>query len=630
MRALLRKDAPWLLGFAAAGLLVQQVVLFDSFHGAELWFEPQDRFGPATLSFLWAAATLLGVCAGLFEEVTGTRDYLLHRPVSPARLFWTRHLGGALVVTIWILLGPSLHWLFARLTSDDAALADGHRWWRFVADGTPGLVFYAVGVFSAALARRPVLAVPLAALAGLGVLAVFAFGQFAEPAWPLFSAGVVPLSLAFGAALLFTARQCEREGRDLDRPPARARLVAAVVALGLTAIGPAVALYLVQASALRDLFRNYPVISQRRDGTAILLGRRGNTVFWRVDEFHEPTGTKATRVQVLWDPYAVMFRPESASEDDRGPATHFGGVRYWRIPCPGPMRCYFGSDGLVGLTVSGRPGTPGPAGTRTLGKAGGGRFSPRTRVIGRAFDRRALLGDPEDGGVWIYDLEGEAPAFVRVPLPNDDRFVDDLSFGRAGLLIKGARTDYQLDEDGFARALPPAQRSATDQTHARPAPPQVQQLGAYGLSVSLPGNEGTFTHVFAPYTSAEKTLVLYSRVPALARAPLLELLSVAGTSAPPATHAEQMQPSVLLDPIVARGARVPLVLDLSLAGLLVGLAWWRLARLQVPVRRRIFWIGQVALFGPAGYVACHMLESRRARRTLPLDPARPLLIKSAA
>jgi hypothetical protein len=629
MKALLRKDAPWLLGFAASGLVIHLLMLLDSFHAAELWMEPEDRFGPATLMVWWAAATLLGLCAGLIDEVFGARDYLVHRPVSPARLFWTRHLGGGLVLASWILLGPTLHLAVTRLIGEAGALVDRGRWWLYVRDGTPALVFYAAGVFSAALARRRVLALPLAALISVGVLALAVCGQFADEPWPVIAGGVVPLSIALAGLLLLLAFRLEREGRDRDRPASPIRLGATTVALLLASVGPLVAIYMTQGSALRDLLASYPVISRLDSGAPVLLGRHGNTFYWRVDDRHRPIEGATPHRVPDWDPYTLLY-PPTRDEADLGRGHVFDGVRYWRIDCPRPMQCYLGSDGLVHLTGR-RPGRPGfQPFARNLGKQGGARFSPRAQVLGHAFGGQAMLGDPDDGGVWTYDLARAEPAFTRVPVPTDDRFVTDQSIGRMGVVIAGTRGLYQWGDDGFLPAPSAWRHTQADSDRPPSLEPRVEPLGPFSFRVTVPDFSGTFSHLYAPYTLAEKMFVVYLAVPGLARPPLLSVLSLATAARPLARRGQEIQPAVLLDPMVSRGAGGLVILDLALAAGLIALTWRRLRRLGTGLRRQLFWATIVGLLGVIGYLACRLLETSRAWREVEQEPARPLLIRTVA
>ena len=106
------------------------------------------------LAFGCTAATVLGLVAGLVEDVTRTREYLLHRPVSVERVFWTRHGLGLAIVAAWMVLAPALHLAGSHLFSPNAALLDDSRLLMFDRpQGLPALLFYALGVWVATFPR---------------------------------------------------------------------------------------------------------------------------------------------------------------------------------------------------------------------------------------------------------------------------------------------------------------------------------------------------------------------------------------------------------------------------------------------------------------------------------------------
>ncbi len=84
MRALLRKDAFWMLTMAVDGMVIGLVAMTSVSNGAGVWYRPDDKFGPGSLVFFWIAAGYdsqtalfgllhgvgyLGLCALIFWAV---------------------------------------------------------------------------------------------------------------------------------------------------------------------------------------------------------------------------------------------------------------------------------------------------------------------------------------------------------------------------------------------------------------------------------------------------------------------------------------------------------------------------------------------------------------------------------
>jgi hypothetical protein len=621
VRSLLRKDAAWLIGFALGGLLVELALQIDL--GAEVWIRPEDHFARRALLFFWIGATPLGLWAGLYEDFARTREYLLHRPVSHRRLFWTRQLGCALVMASWILLVPLLH--LAVTTSDraDGALVDRSRLLLFFADGVPAVIFQAQAVFFATLVRRPVLAVPLALAGGLMMMAVFGAAQGAGVPWPVLSSPVAAAAtaLVLALALLMCAERQERQGRDADRPWSTARLARSGPALVvLVTLGVALLFRLTQYSAASGLTHLYPEMALAPDGQPFLLRRLSGNVAVRVDAQHRTVPGPVSVGLILYRPTTIL-RPErdadwtletAPSIGERG--ERFRGVRYQHVSCflgrEQEARCYVGSDGRVHLLrYQERPDQQGPFYFEHITKEGGRLFSPRAQVLGGSWGKVALIGDPEDGSVWAYDPEIDTGGFRRVELPGGDRFVRHV---RAGAAIQGARGFYVVTPQGRAEPAPPRLAKQLEGAGPRPAQrgAQVQPLGVLRFAVSLPSARG-FRHEYRPYRLAEKAALLWVTAPSLLRSPALGLLSRFTEEGTDPARADNAGLAVFLDPVVRLSAPL-LALNALVALALAALTLRRLHRLRVPMTRRLLWTGTVLLAGAAGYACARAVETNRA------------------
>jgi hypothetical protein len=644
MTALLRKDALWLLGLGAAGIFIGLVVMVDQ-AGAALWYRPDPLggFGPGSLVFHWIAATVLGLCAGLIEETVRTHDYLRHRPVSHARLFWTRQLGGALVVLGWIVLLPGLHLAGTLLFHHDRPLVEPDRFWTYVNQGSVGLAFYGLGVLSAALVRRTLLAVVVAGALSLVMLAAFGLGFYASAKWSLPAASEWVIALGLGLVLTAVAGRLEREGRDLDRPVSRARLLATACSLVLVAAAGAMFLHVIQLDFRRDIVNDYPNIARRPDGKMVLMVEKGYIPSWATDDRHN-------RIEGSVEGAEVLFQPHPPRERRDEPlASHgriFKGVRYQVVSCGIPGRCFVGSDGRLHVYRK-RLGEDGPAIVQHVGKATGGTFSSRAQPVGY-WGRVAVIADRQDGQIWRYDLDGRGPAFEPVPLPGGDRFVEDITwpmsdarllnnelFGPGMTAVRGERGVYISEKGGFVVAPPPLVAAAARLERQRHRPTATVELrGPVSFDVSVPASDGgpVFTHAYGPYGLADKAIYGEMLALSLLRPPVLSTISLAFPRTPPALgNPTDEDARILLDPLVMLGNHWILVAHLLVTGLLVGLTLRRLGRLGVPGARRAGWAVAVATLGPAAYVVCRACETARAWQPLAAPEAKPaLLIRSAA
>lgn len=82
MNALLRKDLPWLAGFAVAGAVIELLVL-GSQEAGHFWIVPDARFGAAVVAFHWSAASILGLWSALFDDVARTPSTCFTVPSRP-------------------------------------------------------------------------------------------------------------------------------------------------------------------------------------------------------------------------------------------------------------------------------------------------------------------------------------------------------------------------------------------------------------------------------------------------------------------------------------------------------------------------------------------------------------------
>lgn len=258
--ALLRKDRPWLLGFLALGGAVSEAAFLDSGFSNVFVFA-HSRFAQDLELLLAPLTILLGLCSTLSDDFRSTRDFLRHRPLTPARIFWTRNLAALCVMVAWMAIGVASTWL--------------HEWLSpFGLEGACAnpSVFGALGAMTAGLALVHALvtlsfSLPTRWFHRVWLAALLVFSRYALQSW-LGSAApswfICVLLLVLGTfVLLLAASRCESAGHDPDRAtPGRTLVGAAGVTLAAASLFGAVTMSGWQGAALRGLQRVRPMMGQ--------------------------------------------------------------------------------------------------------------------------------------------------------------------------------------------------------------------------------------------------------------------------------------------------------------------------------------------------------------------------------
>jgi hypothetical protein len=663
MRALLRKDRYWLLGFAIAGLVIQLGLQATQ---SRVWTRPDNNFTQIALAFGWIVAGLMGLTAALIDEVTRTREYLHHRAVSPERIFWTRQAACLTIIAAWIVVVPALHLGLTLLIREDTAVIDVGRYWSLVDEASPTFVFYATVYFCSTLVRRLVWALPLAVL-GSGFAVAFTIESTGEyTRW----GGPIPLILVcllLTSVLLAAALANERQAREADLPwtPQRLRL-AGVMLLLIAVPGASFCLFGLQDSIRQGLNQLYPDVARIAGGAPTLVGHRllGRGKPVRLDDQHRVLGdVPPESVATLWTP---RYDPSSARRSFAALASRgswFRGQRYTSLYCASPLHCFASSDGVItvirevddlyrrmfdDLDPDGLPG-----GIHRVGIGPGDQpFPLQAMPIGQWWDGTAYVGDPESGLLWSAQLDVADPHFAPVALPGGDRFRSDLlADARTRILwpagspfyrviVAGDHGVYVPGEEGVWISAPAAVIKLLGQDAANRGLRFVTTpTGAFSFVLDVtdtstgPDSQlaprSVLHHLYMPRTALEKTVAGALTVTSLLRPPIFavpsRLFSVHVHHSP--------GPTWLIDPAMRLGSVWLLIGNLFLAAGLAALINRRLARLQAPSGRVWFWTGAVLLGGAPAFVCARLIETRRAWQRVPApDPASVaprLLIESA-
>jgi hypothetical protein len=632
VRALLRKDLRWVVFLAVTGVLFHLVIQAAE-NAADIWIFPQERYGWIGLWFHAVAATILGLLATVSEDLTQTREYLVHRPVSPARLFWTRQLSATIVLASWVLLVPVLHLAGTLLWRSDAELVDSGRLWLFIADGGGAFLFYALAVLSGSVVRRPLLAFLLAASTSL-IAAVLLLVILFAGHLPVALSFVVPLfCVGIAALLLVGAERAQRHRPDPDRPwPAdRLRWTAPLLA-AVVAVASSFAVTALQLVSRQALLEEYPMVIDHPAGPVLAVETDDRRALVQVDDQHRPIRPLSVEDPPrLWrprelEPFGGLPRPRSDSFPQYG--WQFRGQM-----CSDPVstegrRAFPCSDGYVHLV-------------RTRGHAATGSFRPSYRRLGKGPDNRpfsasavwvsdngvVLVSDPADSGVWLLDPREDPAAFGRLELPGGDRFVGRArlmvphppyhAVGRPRLAVHGARGVYLWNGGDFTVA--PPDMAVEPRYQAPRASYPARAAVAFPLTLSNPQGQTIF-HQYRPLTGAEKAWAFVTIAASVLRPPVISALSLLASD-----RAFTLGSSLVLDSVVATGQRQALLPLALLAVLLAAVTYFRLRRRGASPARRRFWVLAVALGGLPIFLCQQLIETRRAWLPMPaVPPGKPL------
>lgn len=620
MKALLTKDRPWLAMFLTGGAVSMIAATCCHSFADEFVVPRSDR--QALFHLAWSLGLALGVVAGCFDELLGTREYLTQRAVRSGDLVRARLAGCGLVLASWFVLVPvgaySVFWCF------DPDWEMGH--WQQVPEllGTmvPAVSACALGLAAAALplhwfGRLCVLAVEF----GLSFSAVFWLERerpSMDTSWPAFVSGHAAVA-AVGVFWAWLVRDLQR---DLDRPVpalARRRVVVPVLAL-LTCCG-CFGLTAFAANAVARLRNTYPRVVEDR-GTMVLATRPEWGQPWEVvDAQHQPTGQRLPEAKQPGD-----GRPGRGLSLDfvRIEAPRSGG--YVSAAGTGEGRLRVGSDGAAWWQSH-------TGGLRRLARSADATdFAPGTKV--GVLERRqgeppvAALLEPAGNGVFLFD--SSTTSFQWLPVPEGDRLLSFAHHGHDQLellpngsalapgerLVEGEQFGYVVRD---AKLLPVVRRKARAAPDAEAsARVRVVDVDVLGFTLVIDGRDGgpAFTHRFEPRTFKERSLAALATAFSALRPPLLQTIA---TGLPePLEQRAHAKWQWLCDPLVAGGRR----------WWLVGVAWLLAAVSARWVRRRLrrfgagaeavrFWTIATVLLGPVGAYACFLCElpRRHARRT---------------
>jgi hypothetical protein len=632
VKALLRKDLPWSWALACAGTASFTIALgSEGFEAA--WLFPPTRL-EGLFHVAWICGLALGLCAGWWDELLGTRDFLRHRPVSATRLHAGRVISCVIVLLVWLVLPPLLHWSQETLFGEYAGLTQFGRIADVWAFESAALSATAVGLFAASLPCGPLLRLFVAGAALFSTFLVAmqtsscGFPGIQDPVW--FAGCHVAGALVFGAAsFALPLRDADR-----DRPwtGGQGRVRAAVVALALAGAAT-FGLSALQHELLQVYRQAQPFLVE--DGERVLLARyrdhQRRAPLQPVDADHRPVGEPLDRARArsLWTPrdarFAVYRDPwfeEPRFRDARD--AYWGHGDSWTVW----GRTRLDGDGTAWVLRTERH-------TRAHEFFATGKGPQRVPFARDAQIVRLRGEGAERNPHWI--IEPGSPSawrmrpgedhYTAVPLPGGDRIVkiaalrppgdveDQVQVGGFRYRLQSQDAEGLVGERGHyvfqGDELLPAPNWLRKPGDEAPRTHRVRVLDHDLLSprvvVEDAAGRSRLEHGFAPRTGGER-LAAGLLLCASALRPLP--LQAAAWTAPLGREA------LWLDPLLAEGRRPWLLLLTLGVGALAALgAHRRLGRLGAPISTRRFWCVASLLTGPAGLFASVLIEPRRAYAT---------------
>lgn len=623
MLALLRKDAPWILVFALAGLLVAL--------GTVLFADPVDLIlfdaGTAEATF-WTAfggGIGLGWFAGIFDELLGARELLQQRPLSTARLLVGKCLAVALVLVAWqvaLPLAGGLGWLFG---SAEGLPPWAGSWFEQQASLVAAWPVAFAMLFAAHL---PLHWLPRFLVGGAGVYVAMLLAdgigkQQGEHEPSSYLLVCLLIAAGFAAATVLGSGQAA----DRDRPVARTMAPSGRwLFVTVVVFAAAAATIEWEAIAIQHLHSIYPEPWQQGREVVLVSATGPDWVTRIVDAEHQRTDRALTGGNSLsWTKRSPWLERGNEFEQPR-----------WRTRVQSAGRAWSGGalhlvDGVLWIERYG------PQRQRCFERVSGvgvERFSPGARLVDLGWNERlALVVEPGQSRIWRSTAQ--QPDLRELALPNGDRVrrsrlhhfrrqssdPEDVAWrklvgeAREGdeegwswaFVVDGEQASYLLVGESLRGIDPPVAASAFF-TGVTDDPIEFVR--------TMPATEehDVFTHEYAPRTNDELLAVFRAQMISSLRPPVLQVLA----HALPAGS----KPGWLFDGLVVGGRRPGLVLlQVGLAAAMAWSAWRYLRKLSVPAG---LWTAQVVLFGLPALVVLVACEAPWRLRPVEV-PARPPL-----
>lgn len=618
MNALWMKDRPWMRAFGIAGTIALAIV------ASQQGFLRLFVLAPMRLEELFytaaSIALVLGAAAVLWDDLLGTREFLMQRPIRRDALIRARISACAAVCAQWIVVVPIVTWVLCAFYS---GIYDVTFW-----AGLPELLATlqivwpacAIGLLAASLPApwwlRLFAAATLTLTVGMSIdLGTKGVDRTASPLWFAIVCWAAALMMSWLAAVVSAQRA------DPDRPwqPRTRVLGGAVLVVSLAYTVGALARE-GQSHSLRSLQWQYPRIARIGDEIRLAARVEDWTRLAIAGDDHQPTADVRPSDDFRVVSYELgRIRELLAIEPPRfhsrrNEECHMREGRMW-LSRDGRAWMYLRELGAVRATGVGAGHEPLPRDLRPWNVDDIG-AEPNRGVV--------VVGDRSSGKLWRFDRV--AGHFVIWPLPDGDAF-QGVRYTRASEWRNGPATAQPLLQQLFANdssisyirgerrgyaikdgeLLPIDVPSQSRQQQAGPVA-TVEGEDRISYAVEVPAHDGlaAYRHEFTPRTWAERGYAANAMALAVIRPPVTQVVSHLFADDPSG-------PSVWLDRVVCGGKRTWLLLvGIALSAASAVLVRRRLRRLGAEPTTCTFWTVAIVATGPVTSVLPLLLESARS------------------
>ena len=628
MLSLLKKDLWWMAVFACVGAIAPVTVAFD--RGiVNVLVNPEHRTITELGIALWIPAALLGAFAALREDLTRTRPYLLHRAVSPRRVFWTRALGCALVIVAWVAVPVVLLGVRDLVAGAGLAAVGTAALAPLAAVTLQALASFAAAAFALSLPTRWPVRLLMVVMSSVTVH--LAAAALSDNPWLVGHPARVAVGMAvIGGIFLVSAARHEAITPDPDRPvPLSILMMSGAVAFGcLSFVAPAMVTG-IQQDLLEMVRAQRPHVVRlvRSEGRLSLAGAPEHRGDWSRPLLDAELGKVGTTQGVGDDDVLRNLGPGLRMPNVLSPRLtpdrwfssfrHPGGMGYLRV--------LGDSRGVEVLTMTWNPSTRRAV---VLERGDGETFSARLcrgELAGSMEEPELFLGDPEDGSLWKLILQPGA-RLEPLELPDGDRFDGfdvHLIDKRSETVVRG-RTGAWRWQGGRFVAGPAVQATRIGGAHLTQEVVDPDILTPEVVVRSIDGHSlrHRFHLVgFAPRLQGGATLAM-----AIVRPPVSALAGLVCCDSSILGHDGL---AWTVDPLVVTGRGWLAGASLLLHALLALAVFRGLRRIGVSFRRAMVWSVAVGLGGFLVGLLVAGIETRRAHRCPPAARPPAPLIRSA-
>lgn len=619
------------LVFLISGLLSAGVI--------DTWID----FPPEMLAILPTYVFVCSLCSGVIQHLSELhsplREWVLHRGISRKKLFGMRAGANLVVLGLGYPLAITVVALAHRSFTQDGDLVNLDRFLELIALSTVAFSGYAFGVWTVVPHGGFFRSILTSLVIGIAIVMCSLFILTPD----VLSAGSSPLAFAafhltVAAALLWSISQRFLMPIELDRPTSMRDIVVTETTVTI-AVGSLLVLGIGRIQAGFDPAARYPrIVESAARGPVLMTNdlhgsgavvdaehRVGERLFsnWQDRTLFDPRAYIRCGVPELQRGSAAWTRLLSSEPVFGEERTKFSvGIPFsiWLRKPSGRV------EFLLRHSVDSHQVFPG-ASTHAFLEKPTGRFSNATEIIQSSQTAESpstslvtsitsLIGDPEDGSLWLLRCAGNEPVLERVEIPNGDRMVRVIRAGERDWFdgpnsssdpqVIGEKARYRFAQEKLIEVGPPliATRYAV----------RIESFGEYGefrvIVEDVASGAIALSHDYEARTADEKDRLLLTRALAVLRPPAL---SIAAHLSGGESATDSFSEVIASDPLLRSGRGRTLVVSATvIALLLAAFAARRLRKLGAERTRILYWSLLILASGPIGFLVYRVSERDRA------------------